>query len=236
MAKTRKKERLVQFQRGQLIDTYLCDLHTRRANTIKGRSPWKQFFYKTIGTDIVNSTNEPFELTKNTVERFLEFQTTHNKWFKFVLFEYDDQKHIYVIQGNSRNKHTLCILKGVLEQTRGDPLFDELRTLYTKLVQKKHTGSLYTLYQLKQRLQTLVQLYYPCMPVLVAGAGTVNEDGSICLNNKSGHYAPSIRRIHKAGTLFTEITGRAVHVQAYDRAALRKRYSKDYKNEGSICV
>jgi len=236
MAKTRKKRQIVQYQRGQLIDRYLCDLHKTKKNTIKGHGFWKQLFYKSVGTDIVNSTNEPFELTKDTLHRFLKFEKSKNKWFKFVTFEYDDQAHIYVIQGNSRNKHTLCILKGILEQTQGDPLFNELRMVYTKLVQQKRKGSIYALHWLKQRLQTLIQLYYPCLPVLVAGSGTVNEDGSLCLNNKSGHYAPSLRRIHKAKALFTEITGRVAHIQVYDEAALKKKYSKDYKNEGSICI
>ena len=45
------------------------------------------------------------------------------------------------------------------------------------------------------------------MPVLAAGSGTVNDDNSLCINDKSGNYKPTPQSMELAKLIFEQTTG-----------------------------
>jgi hypothetical protein len=75
------------------------------------------------------------------------------------------------------------------------------------------------------------------MPVISAGSGTVNDDGSVCINTKSGHYKPSIASMDVAKELFMRITERNVFIiMKENKEALREKYGARYELFSGICL
>jgi hypothetical protein len=202
--------------RATIKNLYICK--TRKNSFIQKQPIVKQLYYSHPGREVLESENIPFELTKSTKERlFSSFQKRNNKSFKFVMFEYDKKPHIYVVLANKYNKHSICLLKGIIDYTKSDHQFDEMRRVYNTLIRLKHSSNIYKRYLLRQELNKQISLHYPCLPVISAGHGTILDDGSILLNNRSGHYSPSMYQLKKAVPLFKTITSKMVHTEEYIR-------------------
>ena len=92
-----------------------------------------------------------------------------------------------------------------------------------------------------QDLNRIINRDIPCMPVISAGSGTVNDDDpdniTICINNKSGHYKPTAESMIIAQTKFTEITGiKTVAVEKADKELLKIKYGENYEYYSGICL
>ena len=82
---------------------------------------------------------------------------------------------------------------------------------------------------------------FKCMEALSAGSGTILEDGSICLNNKSGHFKPGMGDLEIAKQMFESVTGRVVRTRlAADKALvemeLRSIPGFKYDNYSGTCL
>ena len=90
---------------------------------------------------------------------------------------------------------------------------------------------------LVNQLNQTIYSSIPCMPIVSAGSGTGNEDGSICINTKSGHYKPSIREMETAKEVFESITNKPVNIiMKEDKEALKQKYGEKYAEYSGICL
>ena len=86
-------------------------------------------------------------------------------------------------------------------------------------------------------IDTLVIRDIHCMPVLAAGSGTVNDDNSICINNKSGHYKPTNESMDIAKNIFITNTEANVYItEKVEKGLLKEKYGDDYENYSGICL
>lgn len=218
-----------------LINTHICN---PKEGTIKD----------TPGQEVMTSISETVELTSNTVNYLVqEYQRKENNWFKFVIVKNDTAPHIFVINGAKTNKHSVCMLEGLLKVTQDNNEYDELRNAYNRLFSFKKKYSSHSIYNdtnLLQQMRSLIKtiddliardIY--CMPVMAAGSGTVMEDGTICINDKSGHYKPTKDSMELAHDVFSQITGLPVRITPKpDKNKLLELYGDRYEDYTGICL
>jgi hypothetical protein len=225
-----------QFKGGELImtETDLQNTHICRVKDDK--------YKESPGFEVYKSINDAFELKPEFTPYFMDsFQKSNNKWFKFVIFKNNEQSHIYLINGAPINKHSVCMLQGILNVTKKTGEYEEMRDAFNKIIELKSVEGI-NMNSLEENplvvnLNTIIQRDIPCMPVISAGSGTVNEDGSICINTKSGHYKPTIESMENAKELFGAITGKEIIViLKEDKEELRKKYGDQYEQFSGICL
>jgi hypothetical protein len=219
-----------------LINRHMCNL-----------KPGKQ--KETIADEIYTYNGTIFPLNTTTIGYTqLMFKKQNNKWFKFVVFNNDGQNCIYLITGGRINKHSVCMLVGLLDATLEKNEYIEIREAVNQLEMFKlaHKPEIVfatpelmaELTTLKSNLDNLVNKDIKCMPVLSAGSGTINDDNSICINNKSGHYKPTLESMELAKRVFEELTGGVptIVTEKVDKELLMEKYGEDYEDYTGICL
>jgi len=216
---------------------------------LTGREYDKKTRIMSPGFEILMSTNKPFELNAGTLEIFNTFNRQDNKWFKFVIFRFKDENHLYVMYGNpENNKHPMCMIYGFLEHSTVDE-YPEFRKAIIDLHTLKQSvddnpASIDGIDENNEVILTFNQRLFEnfkCMEALSAGSGTILEDGSICLNNKSGHFKPGMGDLEIAKQMFESVTGRVVRTRlAADKALvemeLRSIPGFKYDNYSGTCL
>jgi hypothetical protein len=218
-----------------LINTHMCNL-----------KPGKK--KETIADEIYTYNGTIFPVNDKTISFIqLMFKKTNDKWFKFVIFNNDGENYIYIINGGKINKHSVCMLVGLLDVTLSKNEYQEIREAVDKIEHFKLTYEpeivfstpelMNELTNLKNKLDNLVNRDVKCMPVLCAGSGTINEDDSICINNKSGHYKPTIESMELAKRVFEELTGVETNItEKVDKEILMEKYGDNYEDYTGICL
>ena len=216
----------LQINPTDLQNLHLCDVHGGKIR----ESP---------GYELYVSIDTAFPLNDDTL-RFLmtQFKKTENKWFKFVIFVDNGKEYIYIIRGAPINKHSVCLLQGLLDVSND---YKEMRNAYDKIIKIKSEQGIKDANiesnELIMNLNAIINRDIPCMPVISAGSGTINEDNSICINTKSGHYKPELENMEKAKTVFETITGKKVNiVLKVDKEALREKYGDSVEYYSGICL
>jgi hypothetical protein len=219
----------------ELVNTHICKIAEGSDKT-------------TPGMEVFECISETFILNPQTVGYMQQkFKKSQNDWFKFVVFHNDDKYYISLITGANVNKHSVCMLKGLLDVTEINNEYIDLREAYNKLIAFKKNNTYQDIMEneeLKTEFTTLIDNLnlqinkdINCMPVLAAGSGTVNDDNSICINDKSGHYKPTPKSMQLAKTVFEETTGLTIIVTTKaNKEDLKLKYGKDYKNYTGICL
>jgi hypothetical protein len=139
------------------------------------------------------------------------------------------------------------MLKGLLDVTEQNNEYSDLRESYNNLIAFKKNNTYFDIIkneELKIEFDTLIDNLnlqikkdINCMPVLAAGSGTVNDDDSICINDKSGHYKPTPKSMELAKLVFEEATKSTVIVTTKaNKEDLKLKYGKNYKNYTGICL
>jgi hypothetical protein len=194
------------------------------------------------GYEVYTAINAAFELKPEYTPFFLgEFKKSNEKWFKFVMFKNNEKEYIYIIAGAIINKHSVCMLQGLLSVTKDTGEYEELRDAFNRVIELKSVEGI-NVDSLEEnahvlKINEIIQRDIPCMPVIAAGSGTVNDDNSICINTKSGHYKPTIDSMRRAKELFSEITGMEVHViKKENKEELRAKYGDRFKQFSGICL
>lgn len=234
---TRKK-----YKGGELIMNESDLKNTHICSSVSTKDTATQKYKESPGYEIYVAISEAFELNAMSKEVFIEkYRKKHNKWFKFVIFDNNGTKHIFIINGAPINKHSVCMLQGLLDVTRKTDEYRDLRDSYNKVIELKSSYGIETSSieknELVIQLNSIINRDIPCMPVISAGSGTVNDDGSVCINTKSGHYKPSLESVEIARTLFKEITGAIIEVVTKeDKNALKAKYGENYNNYSGICL
>lgn len=218
-----------------LINTHLCSL---KKDKIK----------ETAGEEVYTYNGEIYQLNSSTLG-FLQqqFKKSDDKWFKFVIFNNDGVYYIYIINGAQINKHSVCMLLGLLDVTNDKNEYVELRDSVKELINFKMNYSpleVFNSTSLKEQLEhyisnidNFIARDIPCMPVSAAGSGTVNDDNSICINNKSGHYKPTQNSMNLAKDIFIVNTGATIYVtEKVDKELLKEKYGENYENYTGICL
>ena len=196
---------------------------------------------ETLGQELYTAKDIPMPVNAETLETFFaKFKKTDNNWFKFVIFNNDGSLYIYVIKGSEINKHSVIFLHGLLEVTKPTE-YPELRAAYNALLEVKSREPVpeSEIEEIEQvlELNRSVNMYIPCTPVVAAGSGTVNDDNSICLNTKSGHYKPTLENINVAKEIFESVTKTPATIQMkVDKELLIKKYGERVKNFSGICL
>lgn len=227
---------LLRMNREQdLINTHLCSLKKDKKK-------------ETAGEEVYTYNGEIYQLNTSTLG-FLQqqFKKSDDKWFKFVIFNNDNVYYIYIINGGQINKHSVCMLLGLLDVTNDTNEYVELRNSVKKLIDFKmnyNSLEVFNNTSLKEQLEHYISNIndfivrdIPCMPVLAAGSGTVNDDDSICINNKSGHYKPTQNSMNLAKDIFIANTGATIYVtEKVDKELLKEKYGENYENYTGICL
>jgi hypothetical protein len=244
--KKQKKNSKRNVARGLIgdLDNDLKNTHLCPPN---GAKPGKK--KETIGEELYTFVGMPFELNSASMGFFMmNFLKSDNKWFKFVIFNNSGVEYIYVISGGKINKHSVCMIMGLLGVTNPDEYPDIKEAVGELLLFKSDntpeqiasdSGLKTELDRLVSQVDGTVSGYedIKCMPVIAAGSGTVNDDGSICINNKSGHYKPTPATMSRALEIFTRITG--VHVvvtEKVDKELLIEKYGNKHEHYSGICL
>lgn len=198
----------------------------------------------TPGLEIYQAIDSSFQLNERTSGFLLDnFKKSKNMWFKFVLFNNSNTYYIYIITGAQINKHSVCLIHGLLDVTPNNEYID-LREKFNNLKQFKSEYGIVNDAEnmvLIQELNNIINRDIPCMPVISAGSGTVNDDDPnnimICINNKSGHYKPTIESMEFARYKFKELTGiNTVATEKADKELLKIKYGKNYDMYSGICL
>lgn len=233
--RSKKGGLLIMNPETDLINLHLCNV---KENANK----------ETPGLEIFNSISDSFCLNANTIGYVKQlYKKSADKWFKFIILNNDNQYYIYIITGARVNKHSVCMLEGLLDVTKNSHEYDHLRQSYNKLIsfKKKNTyTSIVKNNSLKEEFDELINNInieinntIKCMPIVAAGSGTVNDDGSICINNKSGHYKPTERSMEIAKSIFEANTDSVVMVtQKTKKADLILKYGENYEDYTGICL
>jgi hypothetical protein len=241
----RKRYTCKKYKGGELImneSTDLKNLHICKKASVSSKGTVTQTYKESPGYELYVAISEAFELNAMSKEFFLGTYTKeNNKWFKFVIFDNNNKKHLFVINGAPINKHSVCMLQGLLDVTRKTSEYPDLREAYNKVIELKSVHGIETSSieenEMVIYLNSIITRDIPCMPVISAGSGTVNDDGSVCINTKSGHYKPSLQSIEIAKTLFEEITGETIHVvDKISKDALKAKYGANYEQYSGICL
>jgi hypothetical protein len=236
---TRKHKRT--YKAGALImsvsnlkNNHLC----RSTSASKAMDKYKE----SPGYEVYIAISDTFGLNEISKDFFLgTFTKANDKWFKFVIFNNDDLQYVYIINGAPINKHSICMLQGLLDVTRKTGEYTDLRKAFNNVIALKSVkgidASSLEENPLVKQLNEIIARDIPCMPVISAGSGTVNDDGSICLNTKSGHYKPSLATMEVAKTLFEKLTARMVTlIMKEDKNALQLKYGDRYEQFSGICL
>ena len=219
-----------------LINTHLCNIKPGSEK-------------ETTGLEILTSISKSFRLNKATLGYLQQmYKNTDDKWFKFVIFNNNNEIYIYIIDGAKINKHSVCMLQGLLDVTKESGEYAELRTAFDNLmIFKNNNGSNMESMtpelksecsMLMDTVDQLINRDIECMPVMAAGSGSINPDNSICINNKSGHYKPTEFSMLKAKEIFEANTeGALVFIkQKEDKDVLKAKYGKNADNFSGICL
>lgn len=226
---------LIMNSKQDLINTHLCAVKMGKQK-------------ETTGQEVYTYNGDIYQLNTLTLG-FLqqEFKKSNGKWFKFVIFNNDGEYYIYIINGGQVNKHSVCMLLGLLDVTNVKNEYTELRNAVNQLIHFKMNVSpldIFSNISLKEQLDvlinnidSLIERDIACMPVSGAGSGTINDDNSICINNKSGHYKPSKDSMKLAQTIFMENTKATVYItDKVDKELLQAKYGDEYENYTGICL
>jgi hypothetical protein len=219
-----------------LINTHIC----KKKEGVEKETP---------GLEIYNSISKSFQLNMDTVGYLQHtYRSSEHKWFKFVVINNDGQLYVYIIDGAKINKHSVAMLQGLLDVTKETGEYRELRDAYNELnFFKNINGSNASLFteeknnectQLISNINELIKRDIDCMPVVSAGSGSVMDNGSICINNKSGHYKPTVESMALASDVFTIATG-GVPVtvkEKEDKKLLKSIYGEHAENFSGICL
>ena len=236
MSKNKKGGVLVLNPETDLINTHICNVKPG----VEKESP---------GSEIFTSISKPFELKSETIGYLRQmYKSADDKWFKFTIFNNDGRNYIYIIDGAKINKHSVCMLQGLLDVTKPSGEYNELRNAVNNLqIFKNENGSNMQTMTDEQKsecitlinnINQLIERDVKCMPVVSAGSGSINSDNSICINNKSGHYKPNNFTMSKAKEIFQENTG-IIDVfikEKEDKNVLKEKYGKNYENYSGICI
>jgi hypothetical protein len=218
-----------------LINTHLCDV---KPGVEKD----------TTGLEILTSISKSFQLNRLTLGYLQQmYKNTDDKWFKFIIFNNNEVIYIYIIDGAKINKHSVCMIQGLLDVTKADGEYPELREAFNNLnIFKNENGSNMESFtpELKSEclmlidaIDQLIERNIKCMPVIAAGSGSVNPDNSICINNKSGHYKPTELSMSMAKEIFETNTGATVFIkEKEDKSVLKSRYGENAENYSGICL
>jgi hypothetical protein len=218
-----------------LINTHICNVKPGSEK-------------ETPGLEILTSISKSFQLNKFTLGYLQQmYKNSDDKWFKFIIFNNSGENYIYIIDGAKINKHSVCMIQGLLDVTKEAGEYPELRTAFDNLIIFKNENgsnmeSMTT--ELKNEclmlinvIDNLIENDIKCMPVIAAGSGSVNSDNSICINNKSGHYKPTQISMLKAKEVFEENTDAVVFIkEKEDKSILKARYGKNAENFSGICL
>ena len=193
------------------------------------------------GYELYTAIDTPVQLNAEILGFFnRSFRKSQDKWFKFVMFNNSGIEYIYIIHGVPINKHSVPALFGLMEVTSNTGEYSELREAYHQLLSiKSLKGIVHDIESIEQvkNLNQMITQYIPCMTVISAGSGTVNDDNSICINTKSGHYKPEPVNMEAAKRLFEEISGAPVNiVLKVDKEALFAKYGEHAENMSGICL
>ena len=193
------------------------------------------------GYELYTAINTPFQLNAETIGFFrYSFQKARDKWFKFVLFNNSGTEYIYIIHGFPINKHSVPALMGLMEVTSGSDEYSELRDAYHELLSIKALNGITHDIESNEnvnRLNEMIALHIPCMTVISAGSGTIEDNGSICINTKSGHYKPDKMHMEAAKRAFETITGSPTNIiLKVDKHALEAKYGAEAENMSGICL
>jgi hypothetical protein len=196
------------------------------------------------GLEIYLAIDRSFQLNQRSAGFLLDnFKKSKNMWFKFVLFNNSNIHYIYIITGAIINKHSVCLVHGLLDVTPQTE-YSEMRQQFNEVMEFKSNNGIVSNAEsmpLIQDLNRIINRDIPCMPVISAGSGTVDDDDpdniTICINNKSGHYKPTADSMIIAQTKFTEITGiKTVAVEKADKELLKMKYGENYEYYSGICL
>jgi hypothetical protein len=203
----------------------------------------------TPGLEIFTSISKSFQLNEATLGYLQQmYKNIDDKWFKFIIFNNSERNYIYIIDGAKINKHSVCMIQGLLDVTKEAGEYAELREAFNNLeIFKNENGSNMESMspELKNEgfmyMEAINQLIYRdirCMPVMSAGSGSVNPDNSICINNKSGHYKPTEYSMLKAKEIFEANTrGAVVFIkEKEDKDVLKSKYGENAENFSGICL
>jgi hypothetical protein len=235
--KKHKRTNKIYFIGGELIMSN-TDLNNTHICSDKVVEKYKE----SPGYEVYTAISDVMELNEVSSAFFLAtFTKTNDKWFKFVIFNNNNKKHIYIINGAPINKHSVCMLQGLLDVTRKTGEYKDLRDAFNNVIELKSIQGIDTSTLEEQpvviQLNAIIARDIPCMPVISAGSGTVNEDGSVCINTKSGHYKPSIESMDIAKELFTQITGKPIVViMKENKDAIKEKYGARYEQFSGICL
>lgn len=230
-----KRGGLLMTKESDLINTHLCNI---KPGSEKEKT----------GLEILTSISQSFQLNTSTTGYLQQmYKSSNDKWFKFVIFNNNGENFIYIIDGAKINKHSVCMLQGLLDVTKKDNEYSELREAFNNLIYfKNENGSnmemmsvelkeecLMLMEQIDQQIDNDIK----CMPLIAAGSGSINDDNSICINNKSGHYKPTVSSMTIAKQIFEEKTGLTVFIkEKEDKRVLQEKYGKNAENFSGICL
>lgn len=233
---TKKRGGLLMVSKeSDLINTHLCKIKP-------GHEKEK------TGLEILTSISKSFQLNLATIGYLQQmYKNIDNKWFKFIIFNNNGEIYIYIIDGAKINKHSVCMIQGLLDVTNEAGEYQELRTAFNNLnIFKNEYGSNMEsmtteikneCVTLMNTIDELIDRDIKCMPVIAAGSGSVNADNSICINNKSGHYKPTELSMSRAKQVFEEKTGAQVFVKEKEnKDLLTQKYGKNAENYSGICL
>lgn len=219
-----------------LVNTHICKL---KPGVIKD-TPGYEMFVST--SDVIRLNHKSLGYLQDN------YQNIKNSWFKFVVINNNDINYIYTIRGAHINKHSVCMLTGILDVTEESGEYSELRTAVNNLtIFKNQYGSNMEKMDIETKneclrliniIDELIKRDINCMPVVAAGSGSVNSDNSICINNKSGHYKPTAASMLKAKEVFELNTNSVIIVkEKEDKNLLEQKYGTDKaKHYSGICL
>ena len=192
-------------EKNKLTNLVFCDENGNRIEIF----PHSEFssVVKSPGMELYEATEQAFNITKTQYAKLLEYSKDKgDKWVKFVLFNLGDEDKLYIIFGNPKqNKHSVCFLYAILEDTR-TPEYDPLREIMREILELKRQQTELTekseiIHYFNKMLHEVLKetTKSGCMKVILAGSGTITngitetgeeQRGFFC-NSKSGHYKPS---------------------------------------------
>ena len=218
-----------------LINTHLCKI---KPGSEKEKT----------GLEILTSISKSFQLNISTLGYLQQmYKNIDNKWFKFIIINNNGEIYIYIIDGAKINKHSVCMIQGLLDVTKESGDYEELRNAFNNLnFFKNEYGSNMESMSIEVKnecinlmnvVDELIDRDIKCMPVIAAGSGSVNPDNSICINNKSGHYKPTEISMARAKEIFEEKTRVQIFVKEKEnKELLKEKYGKNAENFSGICL
>lgn len=238
LSKTKKNKRgglLNMNLETDLVNTHICNLKPG----VKKETP---------GFEILTAISKAFQLNRSTLGYLQQtYKSSNDSWFKFIVMNNNNNTYIYIIDGAHINKHSVCMLQGLLEVTREAGEYTDLRNAYNELMifknqygsnmESMNTDIKNECFQLMRAIDDLIQRDINCMPVIAAGSGSINNDNSICINNKSGHYKPTEISMIKAKEAFEMNTDAVIFIkEKEDKKLLKEKYGDKAENFTGICL